>query len=314
MCQDNGEQPISSQSYPMKISAGFRNRLSTNAVDHPQHHRQQRPINFIQIKGTAVGVNQEQKLSIGMESAVNNMPLVDQIIPDVADDGDKLALWRVFYHTDTESFGMFARNKIRDRPADLKLGGVCGDMPAQCIANLIMFLCPDVRVDAVEMFGPMQGRAIVWVSDRPELLRSHIDYSSNDKNNNENENDAESNLAPRLPEFPFWQPPSYLNPNPSSYVKPRYNDRPVSTAAQRVIDKLHHRIWMAPLFANFAIYIDSPNARSYMKEFMLRLRAEAPVYVRFPRHLMTVEQWLLEPPSYARTRRVRNANQPDVGP
>lgn len=54
--------------------------------------------------------------------------------------------------------------KINERAADVKLGGICGDVPALCIAHIIEMIT-GVKIQAVDMFGNNLGRCNLWLSD-----------------------------------------------------------------------------------------------------------------------------------------------------
>lgn len=88
-----------------------------------------------------------------------SLPVVDVIVPV---SHPHVRLHRVFY--DAERRFAFTAGKIRSRPPDLKLGGICGDVNENIIANLIRFLA-NVNVAAIDLFKPRLGRCAVWVDD-----------------------------------------------------------------------------------------------------------------------------------------------------
>ena len=55
--------------------------------------------------------------------------------------------------------------RLENRPPDLKLGGICGDVPALCIAHLIKIVT-NVDLLAIDMFGHTVGRCNLWVKDQ----------------------------------------------------------------------------------------------------------------------------------------------------
>jgi hypothetical protein len=68
--------------------------------------------------------------------------------------------------------------RLTSRPPDLKLGGICGDVPALCIAHLIKIVT-NVDVVAVDMFGHTVGRCNLWVKDQTDakILLKLLDKS-----------------------------------------------------------------------------------------------------------------------------------------
>ena len=55
--------------------------------------------------------------------------------------------------------------RLETRPPDLKLGGICGDVPALCIAHLIKIVT-NIDLLAIDMFGHTVGRCNLWVKDQ----------------------------------------------------------------------------------------------------------------------------------------------------
>ena len=73
-----------------------------------------------------------------------------------------ITLHRFHYDKQQPPYGAVLAGKIRSRPPDLKLGGICGEAPVNVIANMVSFLA-GVRVVAVDMFLPHLGRCAMWL-------------------------------------------------------------------------------------------------------------------------------------------------------
>jgi len=63
--------------------------------------------------------------------------------------------------------------KDKTRPADMKLGGVCGDVPAECVAHII-YAVTGVRVQAIDLFGKNLGRCNLWLGN-PSIVPTLIE-------------------------------------------------------------------------------------------------------------------------------------------
>jgi hypothetical protein len=59
--------------------------------------------------------------------------------------------------------------KVHERPADVKLGGICGDVPALSIAHLIEVIT-GVKIVAIDMFGNNLGRCNLWLQNPHEIV------------------------------------------------------------------------------------------------------------------------------------------------
>ena len=152
------------------------------------------------------------------------MPATDTVVPY---DHPKLRLHRIYYDY-TVPAGLIC-GKLRDRPPNLKLGGICGDVTEAVIANLIFFLS-GVRVACIDMFKPQQGRCAIWLQSPDEFAL--------------------------------------------------------------LFGAMDHKVWMAPVNSNAAIFVTDPDSYAYLLQFLESLRGGAPCNVRFPRHCVLVEPWI----------------------
>ena len=121
-------------------------------------------------------------------------------------------------------------SKINDRPPDLKLGGICGDINPACIAHLVVVLS-GVQLDALDVFGHNFGRCNLWLHDPAD--------------------------------------------------------------APRMMAALDRRVWMSPVPHGYAVVVDDEDSREYLLWYLEGLREHGPRRVRFPRHLMTCEKWIV---------------------
>ena len=151
------------------------------------------------------------------------MPHVDTLVPH---SNSHLRLHRIYYDY-TVPAGLMS-GKLRDRPPNLKLGGICGDVTEAVIANLIFFLS-GVRVACIDMFKPQQGRCAIWLQSPDEFAL--------------------------------------------------------------LFGAMDHKVWMAPVNSNAAIFVTDPDSYAYLVQFLESLR-NGISFTRFPRHTVTVEEWI----------------------
>lgn len=120
--------------------------------------------------------------------------------------------------------------KLNDRPPDLKLGGICGDINPACIAHLVETLS-GIKLIALDVFGHNFGRCNLWLRDPQD--------------------------------------------------------------APRMMAALDRRVWMSPVPHGYAVVVDDDESREYLLWYLEGLREHGPRRVRFPRHLMTCERWIV---------------------
>lgn len=121
-------------------------------------------------------------------------------------------------------------SKIQERPPDLKLGGICGDINPACIAHLVETLS-GIKLDALDVFGHNFGRCNLWLHN--------------------------------------------------------------SADAPKMMAALDRRVWMSPVPHGYAVVVDDEDSREYLLWYLEGLREHGPKRVRFPRHLMTCEKWIV---------------------
>ncbi len=154
----------------------------------------------------------------------------DTMVVVVPAEGVQHSLRRVFYQYESPAWLEFVHcgGPHLEQP-HVKLGGICGDMSAAVIANLICALS-GVRVRGVEMFSRSLGRCCLWLHDP-------------------------------------------------------------STEGPRIIAAMHELLWMSDAADGFAIVVQWGASRNFLEGTLEALRARGGP-ARFPRHLLTAEEWI----------------------
>lgn len=120
--------------------------------------------------------------------------------------------------------------KVHERPADVKLGGICGDVPALSIAHMIEVIT-GVKIVAIDMFGNNLGRCNLWLQNPAEVVQ--------------------------------------------------------------LTQKFDRKMWMSPVYHQYAVVALDDDGKEFLHWYLEGLRTFGPKSVRFPRHLVTCERWIV---------------------
>ena len=205
------------------------------------------------IKGTEFDTNPEA-LGLYTNQTINSAgPRIVAVVPKPG-----VRLYRIQY--DDAIPARLHAGKIRSRPPDFKLGGICGEVSEAAIANLI-FLITGLRVAAVDKFRSSQSLCTVWLdSVTPPNSGESTPAAS------EARQVAVAGVAGKTT---------------------------VADAFRIVHSKLHDKLWFGPLQHDppAAWLVKDVEAYDFLKSYLSSLRSLGPSAAMFPRHTVQVERW-----------------------